>query len=145
MLKYQDVTLDKDRFWADSKNYNPKHTDKIIDCLNKFIVENNIDEAYCQQHFGKPDDNDCIYEINEMYERELFRINNIREIRQKYGDNYSNSRTRHAVRTLEKFLRNMLEPIWIRDAAYNIKGRIADDELSKLPISYIDYEYLDEE
>ncbi len=145
MRKYQDVTLDQDRFFVKSKHYDPKHQEKIIDCLNKFIEEHNIDDAYCQQHFGKPNDNECLYEINEMYEDQLFSIGEVEEIEQKYGRNYSNSRTRHAVKVLERFLRNMLEPIWIRDVAYNIKGRVPYKELSKLPISYIDYEYIEKE
>lgn len=143
--KFKDILLDQNRFFVKSKHYDPKHQEKIIDCLNKFIEKHNIDEAYCQQHFGKPNDNECLYEINEMYEKELFKIDSIEEIEQKYGYNYSNSRTRHAVNVLEKFLRSMLQPIWIRDVAYNIKGRLPDREISKLPISYIEYEYIEKD
>jgi hypothetical protein len=40
----------------------------------------------------------------------------------KYGQYYENRQTRKALRVLDKFLKNMLSPIYIRDVAYNIKG-----------------------
>lgn len=46
----------------------------------------------------------------------------------KYGHEYSNAYTRHALRTLEQFLKNMLTPIWVRDMPYNIKGRLSDEQ-----------------
>ncbi len=45
----------------------------------------------------------------------------------KYGADYMNSKTKHAIRTLEQFLHNMLTPIWVRDCRFNIKGRCENE------------------
>lgn len=42
---------------------------------------------------------------------------------EKYGKYHYTSHTRFALKTLRQFLRNMLVPVWVRDVAYNIKGR----------------------
>jgi hypothetical protein len=36
---------------------------------------------------------------------------------------YENAYTRRALKSLTQFLHNMLTPIWVRDCAFNIKGR----------------------
>ena len=51
------------------------------------------------------------------------------EFIEKYGDVYQNAYTRHALRTLEQFLKNMLTAIWVRDCPFNIKGRMSDEEV----------------
>lgn len=50
------------------------------------------------------------------------------EFEQKYGQTYSNALTRHALKTLDKFLKNLLTPVWIRDVPYNIKGQMTPNE-----------------
>ncbi len=40
---------------------------------------------------------------------------------------YQNSYTKRALKTLTQFLNNMLTPIYVRDVAYNIKGRCGDE------------------
>lgn len=42
---------------------------------------------------------------------------------------YSNSKTRHALRTLRQFLNNMLTPISVRDVSFNIKGKMKHSEV----------------
>ena len=52
----------------------------------------------------------------------------IKEQRGRYKDeDYSNAYTRHALRTFDQFLKNMLTPIWVQDVGYNIKGRCGWD------------------
>ena len=42
---------------------------------------------------------------------------------------YSNSGTRHAMKTMEQFIKNMLTPISVRDRSFNITGRLTDSEV----------------
>lgn len=46
----------------------------------------------------------------------------------KYGKVYYNSYTRHALKTLYQFLKNLLSPFWVRDVPYNLKGRMTGEE-----------------
>lgn len=111
--------------------YSEKQTDKevniMINLFNDFQKEQGFDGgAITQEEFDKTYANkwfDYILKYND-------RIINIDhgDITAKYGNEYQNAYTRHALKTLEQFLKNMLAPIWVRDVPYNIKGCISDHE-----------------
>lgn len=94
--------------------------------FEKFIEENNIDKTMTQEQFDK-DYGMKWYERICEYNKSIININH-KSITELYGDSYQNSYTRHAIRTLNQFLNNMLTPIWIMDVPYNIKGKISDKE-----------------
>lgn len=61
---------------------------------------------------------------------------NWQEFGDKYGEHYQNSCTRHALRTLDQFIKNLLTPIWIRDVPFNIKGKIGDGDAVEFEVNY---------
>lgn len=67
------------------------------------------------------------YNWMQKYNDEIINVDR-KEFLSKYGDIYQNAYTRHALKTLEQFLKNMLTAIWIRDVPYNLKGRMTDEE-----------------
>lgn len=103
-----------------------QENDIISEQATAFITHNDIDpniplEEFNEKHMSAFVDwlikyNDTIVGIDHD------------EIASKYGKVYRNSRSRHALRTLEQFLKNMLVPHYIRDVPYNITGRISYED-----------------
>lgn len=91
-----------------------------------FMIENNIDESLTQEQFNEKYTHKWYDRIGQ-YNESVLNIN-YDDIVGLYGYNYHNSYTRHAIKTLNQFLNNMLTPIWVRDVAYNIKGKLSDEE-----------------
>lgn len=100
-------------------------SEQIQNLLNEFQVENNIPDSITPDEFnekyGKAFWIDKIFFFNEKIIDVDFNDY------EKYGE-YYNSKTNHALKTLEQFIKNMLTPIWVRDCAFNIKGRVSDSE-----------------
>lgn len=67
------------------------------------------------------------YEWMDNYNNNIIDVD-YDEFTAKYGKVYSNSYTRHALKTLDQFLKNLLTPFWVRDVPYNLKGRMTDEE-----------------
>lgn len=102
---------------------------KIVDVLfETFLTENNIDKSLPQKQFDKKYGIKWYEEICK-YNKKIINVN-YDEVVKLYGDSYQNSYTRHALKTLNQFLNNMLTPIWIRDVPYNIKGQLSDKNVS---------------
>lgn len=62
------------------------------------------------------------FEYANEYNSKIVNVN-IEKINERYGEIYSNSYTRRALKTLKQFLHNMLTDIYIRDVSYNLEGR----------------------
>ena len=114
-----------------------KREQKIIDKLwNDFFDKNGLEsEEWTNERFknekqenGKTKSDEW-FELLQQYNRDIINVEKF-EHYEKRG--YSNSKTKHALKTLRQFLNNMLTPIYIRDAPFNIKGRIDDKEASDL-------------
>ncbi len=65
------------------------------------------------------------FKVLEKYNTDIINTENFKHYESR---GYSNSKTKHALRTLRQFLNNMLTPIYVRDCPFNIKGRITDKE-----------------
>ncbi len=106
-------------------------TEKQTEILNneiypKFCAKNNIPEDISEKEFREKYLSDFWFKEVTNYNLSILGVK--REDYEKYGE-YSNAGTRHALRTLEQFLKNMLTPIYVRDVAYNIKGRMTDEDV----------------
>lgn len=101
-------------------------------------LQNLFDEFQLEKNFPDDISND---EFNEKYGFDFWHVkinkfnNNILGVKyedyEKYGE-HSNSETRHALKTLNQFIKNLLTPIWVRDCPFNIKGRLTDNEAYSL-------------
>ena len=101
--------------------------EKISEVLfEKFINEYNINKKITQEEFDK-DYGMKWYDFICRYNNSIVNVD-YKAIVALYGHSYKNAYIRHAIKTLDQFLKNMLTPIYIRDVAYNIKGRISDDQ-----------------
>ncbi|MDO6737108.1 hypothetical protein [Wenyingzhuangia sp. 2_MG-2023] len=93
--------------------------------LNEFQKEQNIPDDITPEEF-----NDT-YGVQFWYDKINDFNNKIIDVKledyEEHGE-YSNSKTRHALKTLDQFIKNMLTPIYIRDRAFNIKGVLTDKE-----------------
>lgn len=105
---------------------NEKEEQVLDEQFTKFAEENEFDpNAITQEEY------DAKYRA--LWWKYLIKYNDslggfdYHEFRAKYGDEYQNAYTRHALRTLRQFLKNMLTPIWVRDVPYNIKGEVDGD------------------
>lgn len=96
--------------------------------FEKFLSENNVDNSLTQEQFDEQFGMKW-YKYICKYNHDTIGID-YKEFGKLHGELYQNSYTRHALKTLEQFLKNMLTPIWIRDVAYNIKGQISDEDAS---------------
>jgi hypothetical protein len=67
------------------------------------------------------------YEYFEYLENYNISVINIESFKHYEHRGYSNSKTKHALKTLRQFLRNMHTPIWVRDCGFNIKGRCGSE------------------
>jgi hypothetical protein len=100
-------------------------TEQIQKLLDGFQEKNNIPDDITNEDFIEK--YGCDFWIDEIngFNNKILNVNF--EEYEKYGE-YSNSGTRHALRTLRQFIQNMLTPIWVRDCPFNIKGRMSDQE-----------------
>ncbi|TFD96701.1 hypothetical protein E2605_07730 [Dysgonomonas capnocytophagoides] len=114
-------------FKQDGEGWTRKERPIIEKLYNSFLEEKGVDEkSITQQEWNDKYSYDW-YECIEEYNRQVIGIDHT-EILNKYGDSYQSAYTRHALRTLDQFIKNMLVPTWIRDVPYNIKGVITDKE-----------------
>ena len=105
---------------------------KIIDKLwNDFFDKNGLasDEWTDERFQNEEQDNGLTklqewIKIVEKYNTDIINVDNFKHYK---SDGYSNSKTKHALKTLRQFLNNMLTPIYVRDCAFNIKGRCGDE------------------
>lgn len=108
--------------------YTPTEQKLLSEQFKLFAAEKEIDADITEEVFDKTYSMQWFEWIND-YNNRILNIDS-KEIEQKYGTIYQNAYTRHALRTLEKFLHNMLTPIYIRDVPYNIKGRLSNQRAS---------------
>jgi hypothetical protein len=102
---------------------------RIADSLFEiFLAENNINKSSLTQKQFDRDFGMKWYNRICKYNSSVVNVD-YEIITKLYGETYQNSYTRHAIRTLNQFLNNMLTPIWIRDVPYNIKGLISDENV----------------
>lgn len=111
--------------------YGKEHTDRekmiLTDLWKQFKEIHNIDEEKISNEEFEEKYGSSWFEYVNEYNNKIIAVD-YQEISDKYGNTYQNSYTRHALRTLEKFLKNMLTPIWVRDVPYNIKGGMTDEK-----------------
>ena len=99
----------------------PKDKQKLMkDVFDKFCKIEEVGETWTTQQF-KDKKGMKWFKYVTAYNDKIINID-FDSFNKKYGTEYSNSKTRHALKTLEQFLHNMLTPIWIRDADFNILG-----------------------
>jgi hypothetical protein len=106
-------------------NWNEKEEKIAKKLFESFLTDNKV-ESETQEQFDEQFGNkwfECIYEHNNSIIDVSYE-----DVTRLYGDSYQNSYTRHALKTLNQFINNLLTPIWIRDVAYNIKGQISDND-----------------
>jgi len=107
-------------------NWNEKE-EKIAKALfDSFLTDNKVEESITQEQFDEQFGKKWFEKIRK-YNNSIINVD-YDSILKLYGNDYQNSYTRNAIRTLNKFLNNLLTPIWIRDVAYNIKGRLSDKD-----------------
>lgn len=116
-------------FKQDGEGWTDRERPIVEKLYKEFLEKHSINENNTTQEEWNEKHAYNWYECIESYNRGIINVNHI-DILNKYGDTYQNSYTRHALRTLEQFLKNMLVPIWVRDVPYNIKGVITDKEAS---------------
>lgn len=109
----------------DSEKRSKYENMQIQKLLDNFQEKNNIPDNINNEDFNEKYGYDFWYEEINNFNNKILDVNF--EDYEKYGQ-YSNSKTRHALRTLRQFIQNMLTPIWVRDCAFNIKGRMSDQE-----------------
>ena len=113
-----------------SNNDRSENTMKIVDALfEQFVVENSIDKENITKEEFDDKYGMAWFDYCQKYNNKIINLNR-KELDEKYGKEYKNAYVRHALKTLEQFLKNMLTPIWIRDVPYNIKGKLSDKEAS---------------
>lgn len=111
-------------FGFEYKDLNAYQKENLDRLLKEFCKENNINSALTDnQKFDFLNKN--VSEYNDM-------ILNVDKDKYLSFGNHLNSKKKHALRTLRQFINNMLTPIWVRDCAFNIKGRVTDEQVRKL-------------
>lgn len=89
-----------------------------------FLKLKGVDDTWTQARLNREIKQEWFY-YTEKYNQKITGISPAEY--KKYGRDYSNSKTKFALKTLKQFLNNMLTPIWIRDCAFNILGRTNSD------------------
>jgi hypothetical protein len=100
-----------------------KLADKVFAQYRK---EFNLPEDLSQEDFNKKYAQGW-FEYTNTYNDKIIGID-YKEFSVKYGFEYKNKHTRRALKVLRTVLKSLLAPLWIRDVAYNIKGRLTDDQ-----------------
>jgi hypothetical protein len=91
--------------------------------FQEFCKINSIDETWTQERWDADKEMKRKYfEYLQKYNEDIIGVDR-QEYNEKYGFDYKNSKTKHALKTLRQFIQNMLTPISIRDCNYNIKGQ----------------------
>ena len=106
-------------------NKKSKNEKLVINKLfEEFSLLHNIDDTWTNKRFQKEKMSEWIKYLQE-YNNKILNTDSFKHLLEK--DIYSNSKTKHALKTLRQFLNNMLTPIYIRDVPYNIKGGCIDN------------------
>lgn len=98
--------------------------------LDEFQIEKNIPDDISNDDFNEKWGYEFWYDKVNEFNNKIIGIDH-NEIEKAYGRDYSNSNIRHAAKSMQQFLLNMLTPIYIRDAPFNIKGRLSDEDAMK--------------
>ena len=125
-------------YWRSSRKkkdelipFTPKATKKekeIIDShWGKFLKEKGYVDKQLILTEELQELNSDFYDYVQEYNDKIIGVDII-AIDEKYNNVYMNKYVKHAKRTLEQFLKNMLSPVWVRDVPYNLKGRMTDKD-----------------
>lgn len=124
--------------WSDDK------TEKENEIMGKqwevFCSKHGIDDTWAQEKYDKEKKYMDWFKHMEAYNEEVLDVD-FKEMAQKYGRNYKNRQIKKALRVLEKFLKNMLVPVSVRDCNYNIKGMCGneyDKYIDNIEIKFLD-------
>ena len=104
--------------------------EKLTELFQEFQLEKGFSDDISNEEFNKNYALEFWSDRVDEFNKKILGINHS-EITEKYGRDYSNSKTRHALKTLRQFLYNMQTPIWIRDVPFNIKGFMTDEDAFK--------------
>lgn len=111
------------------KERTPREQQILRDLFEKFKQIHSIDENKISDEEFERKYSNLWFEYVNRYNNDIINIDH-KKFTAKYGQVYQNSYTRQALRVLDKFLKNMLTPIWVRDVPYNIKGQMTDKQAS---------------
>ncbi len=118
----------KERLLIPMHNERTPEQDKVLDkVLGNYLDKKGISHKISKEEWNEKYAQDFWFREVSEYNQSVMGISY--EDYEKYGE-YSNAKTRHALRTLEQFIQNMLTPIWVRDVPYNIKGRLSDEQVN---------------
>lgn len=124
-VKRRRIERDKEGELIDIHKSSDESTEDENKLLNnvfkEFCIIHNIDDTWTQEKFDKEKGLDWFKYVFNYNEKVL--EFDFTAFVDKYGKEQNNSYTRHALKTLQQFINNMLTPIWIRDVPYNIKGQ----------------------
>ena len=112
--------------WDFLNNRSEYESQQLQNLFVKYLKENEIPEDINMGDFNSKYGGDFWYKEVDNFNLKILVID--REAYEKYGE-YSNAKTRHALKTVRQFIHNMLTPIWVRDCAFNICGRIDDKDI----------------
>ncbi len=131
VARYRKYDSVKNKMFDASENPNKKQKETNSEIWNKFLTENGINDTWTQEAFDKWFKANSMrwFEFIQNFNSKIIGINQD-EYFKKYGRLYKNAKTKHALKTLEQFLKNMLTPIYVRDVGFNILGR-CDSEFDK--------------
>lgn len=123
------------------ENQSKSKTKKINVLFDKWLKEQNVDVSMSQKEFDEKHLWDWVKYVDIYNKEKVCKLPSQKDWEAQHGKVYSNAKTRHALRTLEQFLHNMMTPIYVRDCAFNIKGRVKTNEYDKY-INNIKFELL---
>lgn len=137
------------RYWREqekNKNkfinlYSEKKSKRELKIINKlwddfFELHGLSDDSWTNERFEKEKANEWFQEL-ENYNKKIINPDSFKNLSM---ENYSNSKTKHALKTLRQFINNMLTPVSVRDCNFNIKGRCGDEfdkYIDNIKIEYI--------
>jgi hypothetical protein len=108
--------------------FSEKKSEREIKIINKlwadfFELNGLSDDSWTNERFKKEKADEWIKELDN-YNKKIINTDSFKNLSM---ENYSNSKTKHALKTLRQFINNMLTPIWVRDCSFNIKGRCGNE------------------
>lgn len=110
--------------WSEEKT---EQEEKILqEQWDIFCSNHGIDDTWTQEKYDKSGKSIDWMKHMDAYNDKILDVD-YGEITEKYGRNYQNRQTKKALRILEKFLKNMLTPVHVRDCNYNIKGMCGNE------------------
>jgi len=120
----------KNKMYVETENPTKIQNKTNTQIWDIFLKENKINNTWTQEAFDKwiEANSRLWFEFTQNYNSKIIGINQD-EYFEKYGRFYKNSKTKHALKTLEQFLNNMLTPIYIRDVGFNILGNCESEFL----------------